>query len=60
MKLAAKSMDEAHKIIRMLDPKSRFMYSRLEDPIIEDDSKKEVETKEENQNIVSENKEALV
>ena len=60
MKLATKSMDEAHKIIRNLDPKSRFMYSRLEDPVIEDEPKKEIKTKEENQNIVSENKEALV
>ncbi|MBS91776.1 MAG: hypothetical protein CMM95_01805 [Rickettsiales bacterium] len=60
MKLATKSIDEAHKIIRKLDPKSRFMYSRLEDPVIEDSPKKEVETEEENQNIVSENKEALV
>ena len=50
------------KLIRLLECliPNQGLYSRLEDPIIEDDSKKEVETKEENQNIVSENKEALL
>ena len=32
MKFAAKSMDEAHNLIRNIDPKSRFMFSKLADP----------------------------
>ena len=36
LKFAAKSIDEAHNLIRNIDPKSRFMYSKLADPIIEE------------------------
>ena len=60
MKIASKSIDKAHETIRKLDPKSRFQYSKLENPIIEDEKQKEVEDSKENQNIISENKEAIV
>ena len=32
LKFSAKSIDQAHKIVRSLDPKSKFLFSRLEDP----------------------------
>jgi uncharacterized membrane protein (DUF485 family) len=55
LKLACKSMEEAQKTIRSIDPKSKFLFSKLENPKIEEDKKNE-----ENQNIVDEKKEALV
>ena len=55
LKLACKSMEEAQKTIRSIDPKSKFLFSKLENPKIEEDKEKE-----ENQNIVDEKKEALV
>ena len=55
LKLASKSMEEAQKTIRSLDPKSKFLFSKLENPKIEEDKENE-----KNQNIVDEKKEALV
>ena len=55
LKFAAKSIDEAHKTIRSLDPKSKFLFSKLEQPINEDEDKEK-----KNENIVDEKQEALV
>ena len=60
MKFACKSIDEAHNLIRDLDPKSRFMYSKLADPEIEEASTENTKKNEENSNIVDEKSEALV
>ena len=60
MKLAAKSMDEAHNLIRNIDPKSRFMYSKLAEPEIEEVSPENAKKNEENSNIIDEKSEALV
>ena len=60
MKFAAKSMDEAHNLIRNIDPKSRFMYSKLADPEIEESPTESTKKNEENSNIVDEKSEALV
>ena len=48
MKLASKSVDEAQKIIRQIDPKSRFMFTRLPPPLVEevDEQKKSEEISE--------------
>ena len=56
MNISSKSIDHAQKIIREIDPKSRFQYSKLPVPVSEDigqESKKK-------QDIVDEKKEALV
>ena len=60
MKLAAKSMDEAQNLIRNIDPKSRFMYSKLAEPEIEEVSPENAKKNVENSNIVDEKSEALV
>ena len=60
LKFAAKSIDEAHNLIRNIDPKSRFMYSKLADPIIEEVPNEDTKKNEENSNIVDEKSEALV
>ena len=60
MKLAAKSMDEAQNLIRNIDPKSRFMYSKLAEPEKEEVSPENAKKNEENSNIVDEKSEALV
>ena len=60
MKFAAKSIDEAHNLIRNIDPKSRFMYSKLADPIIEEVPNENTKKNEENSNIIDEKSEALV
>ena len=60
LKLAAKSMDDAHKIIRDLDPKSRFLYSKLDDPEPIDEEAKTNNENKNNSNIIDEKKEALV
>ena len=60
LKFAAKSIDEAHNIIRKIDPKSRFMYSKLADPIIEEVPNEDTKKNEENSNIIDEKSEALV
>ena len=60
MKIAAKSMDEAHNLIRNIDPKSRFMFSKLGEPEIEEVSPENTKKNEENSNIIDEKSEALV
>ena len=60
MKFAAKSMDEAHNQIRNLDPKSRFMFSKLAEPEKEEVSPENTKKNEENSNIIDEKSEALV
>ena len=62
-KIAARSIDDAQQIIRNLDPKSRFLHSKLEDPKVEEESNDKKSDKQEidkNSNIVDEKKEALV
>ena len=62
-KIAARSIDDAQQIIRNLDPKSRFLHSKLEDPNVEEESNDKESDKQEidkNSNIVDEKKEALV
>ena len=56
MNISSKTMDHAQKIIREIDPKSRFQYSKLPDPVSEDIGQES----EKKQDIVDENKEALV
>ncbi len=60
MKFAAKSMEEAHNLIRSIDPKSRFMYSKLANPEIEEISTEDNNKNEKNSNIIDEKSEALV
>ncbi len=60
MKFAAKSMDEAHNLIRNIDPKSRFMFSKLAEPESEEVSPENTKKNEENSNIIDEKSEALV
>ena len=60
MKFAAKSMDEAQKLIRNIDPKSRFMFSKLAEPESEEVSPENIKKNEENSNIIDEKSEALV
>jgi hypothetical protein len=47
-KIAAKSIYDAQKVIRKLDPKARFMYSKLPPPLVEevDEQKKDEEIPE--------------
>ena len=60
MKFAAKSIYEAHNLIRNVDPKSRFKYSKLADPEVEEVPTENVKKNEENSNIIDEKSEALV
>ena len=60
LKVAAKNIDEAHKIIRELDPKSRFMFSKLPNPEVLEEESKSTSKNKDNSNIVDEKKEALV
>ncbi len=60
LKFAARSIDEAHKLVRLLDPKSKFLFSKLEDPTGEDENKDENKDEKKNENIVDEKQEALV
>ena len=60
LKVAAKNIDEAHKIIRELDPKSRFMFSKLPNPEVLEEKSKSTSENKDNSNIVDEKKEALV
>ena len=59
MKMAANSMDEAQKIVRKLDPKSKFKFTRLPKPLVEeiDENKKDKDNKE---NIVDEKETVIV
>ena len=43
LKFAAKSIDEAHKTVRSIDPKSKFLFSKLEEPQLEDENKDDSE-----------------
>ena len=56
MNIAAKSLDHAQEIIRKIDSKSKFKYSKLPHPLNEN-LEKEAEKK---QDIINEKKEALV
>ena len=60
--IAANSIDHAQRIIRKLDAKSRFKYTKLENPNIEEITEKDNKKSDENneENIVDEKKEALV
>ena len=60
LKFAAKSIDDAQNLIRNIDPKSRFMYSKLADPIIEEVPNEDNKKNKENSNIIDEKSEALV
>ena len=53
-------MEEAHNLIRSVDPKSRFMYSKLANPEIEEISTEDTKKNEKNSNIIDEKSEALV
>ena len=48
LKIAARSIHDAQKVIRKLDPKSRFMYTKLPPPLVEevDEQKKDEEISE--------------
>ena len=56
MNISSKTIDHAQRIIREIDPKSRFQYSKLPDPVSEDVGQES----EKKQDIVDEKKEALV
>ena len=59
MKFVASSMDEAQKIVRQLDPKSKFKFTKLPNPLIEEvDEKKD--KKENKENIVDEKETVIV
>ena len=62
MKLVASSMDEAQKIVRQLDPKSKFKFTKLPNPLIEevDEKKDKKENKENKENIVDEKETVIV
>ena len=52
-------MDEAQKIVRQLDPKSKFKFTKLPNPLIEEvDEKKD--KKENKENIVDEKETVIV
>ena len=53
----SKSIDEAQKTIRKLDPKSRFKFSKLPKPLVEEVEK---DKKEDNLNKNNGNKENIV
>ena len=63
-KLLAKSIDEAQLIVRKLDPKSKFKFSKLPKPLVEEtkDKKSESEKKsnKNKENIVDENQTVIV
>ena len=63
LSIAAKSIDHAHKIIREIDPKSKFQYSKLPHPKLEEVEEVKDEKNQNNsdsENIIDEKKEALV
>jgi len=58
VKLVSRSLDDAQKVVRKLDPKSKFKFSKLPKPLVE-----EVEKNDENknkENIVDENQTVVV
>ena len=48
LKIAAKNIHHAQKVIRAIDPKARFMYTKLPPPLVEevDEQKKDEEISE--------------
>ena len=48
LKIAARNIDDAQIVIRKLDPKARFMYTKLPPPLVEevDEQKKDEEIPE--------------
>ena len=48
LKIAARNIHDAQKVIRALDPKARFMYTKLPPPLVEevDEQKKDEEISE--------------
>ncbi len=65
IKILSKSIDEAQKTIRKLDPKSKFKFSKLPKPLVEEveKDKKEDNVNKNNsnkQNIVDENQTVIV
>ena len=64
IKLLSKSMDEAQKTIRKLDPKSKFKFSKLPKPLIEEVEQKSGEKNKKNkdnkENIVDEKDTVIV
>ena len=63
-KLLSKSMDEAQKTIRKLDPKSKFKFTKLPKPLLEEVEKETEESSKKNngdkQNIVDEKQTVIV
>jgi hypothetical protein len=57
VKLLSKSIDEAQKTIRKLDPKSKFKFSKLPKPLVEEVEK---DKKDDNVNKKDSNKENIV
>ena len=57
IKILSKSVDDAQKTIRKLDPKSKFKFSKLPKPLIEEIEK---DKKEDNVNKNDDNKENIV
>ena len=49
LKIAAKNIHDAQKVVRALDPKARFMYTKLPPPLVEevDEQKKDEEISKE-------------
>ena len=64
IKILSKSIDEAQKTIRKLDPKSKFQFSKLPKPLIEEVEKDKKEDNVNNdknkENIVDENQTVIV
>ncbi len=60
LSIAAKSVDHAHKIIREIDPKSKFQYSKLPHPQLEEVKDEKNQNNSDSENIIDEKKEALV
>ncbi len=60
IKLVSKSMDEAQKTIRKLDPKSKFKFTRLPQPLVEEVEEKENKKSKDKENIVDENQTVIV
>ena len=57
IKILSKSIDEAQKTIRKLDPKSKFKFSKLPKPLTEEVEK---DKKEDNVNSSTNDKENIV
>lgn len=56
-------MDEAQKTIRKLDPKSKFKFSKLPKPLVEEvekDKKEKVDKKDSNKENIVDDKETVI